>query len=84
MKSDIITFHEPKYKTEIENLQLLRVTLTNDYSKIDFGYQATDHYIKGGWVRIGKNTFIRVKGSNKKHCIEKPRAGSSRSPEFHA
>ena len=69
MKSESIIYHEPNYRTEIANLQLLRVSLTKEHSKFDFGYQATDHYIKGGWVRIGKNTFIRVKGSNKKHIL---------------
>lgn len=71
MKTDTIIYHEPKYKTEIKNLQLLRVTLTKKHSKFDFGYQATEYYNKGGWVKIGKDTQIKVKGSSKKYILIK-------------
>ncbi len=51
------------------NLQLLRVTVTNEQTKIDFGYQTTSNYIKGGWVRISPQTFIQPIGSQKKYSI---------------
>jgi hypothetical protein len=48
------------------NLQLLRITITAAETKVDFGYQATSYYIKGGWIKISPKTFIRPSGSNKK------------------
>jgi hypothetical protein len=56
----------PTYSREKDNLQLLRITVTNLETKIDFGYQATDHYIRGGWIKISPQTFIQPKGTNKK------------------
>jgi hypothetical protein len=59
----------PTYSRAKDNLQLLRITVTNLETKIDFGYQATDHYINGGWIDISPNTFIQPKGTNKKFLL---------------
>ena len=48
------------------NLQLLRITVTNLETKVDFGYQATSYYTNGGWIKISPKTFIRPKGTSKK------------------
>ena len=71
MKTNKIIFHEPNCKNAHDNLQLLRVTLTHEHCKFDFGYQATGHYIKGGWVKMGKETYIKLKGSEAKHKLIK-------------
>lgn len=71
MKSDKILYHEPKCRTENDNLKLLRVTLTNEHSKFDFGYQATDYYTRGGWVKISKDTFVRVQKTGLKYILTK-------------
>jgi hypothetical protein len=44
------------------NLQLLRITVTNIETKVDFGYQATNFFINGGWIKISPHTFIRANG----------------------
>lgn len=56
----------PDYSHVNDNLQLLRITLTNLETKIDFGYQATSYYTNGGWIKISPKTFIRPRGTNKK------------------
>jgi hypothetical protein len=61
-----LLFNLPEYKTSKERLQLLRIIIAPTHTKVDFGYQATSYYIKGGWVRIDKNTFIRVKATGEK------------------
>jgi hypothetical protein len=48
------------------NLQLLRITVTNIETKVDFGYQATNFFINGGWIKISPHTFIRANGSDRK------------------
>ena len=59
----------PTYSRAKDNLQLLRITVTNLETKIDFGYQATDYYINGGWIKIDPKTFIQPKGTNRKFIL---------------
>ena len=66
-KKNII--NEPRYKASKRRPQLLRIEYAPDYTKVDFGYQATDHYIRGGWVRLAKNTFIRIQTTGEKHML---------------
>ncbi|MBK6836096.1 MAG: hypothetical protein IPG89_18220 [Bacteroidetes bacterium] len=56
----------PTYTSENDNLQLLRITVTNLETKIDFGYQATDYYTNGGWIDISPNTFHSTKRNKQK------------------
>lgn len=56
----------PSHSRIYDNIQLLRITISEEETKIDFGYQATSHYIKGGWIKINPYTFIQPTGSNKK------------------
>jgi hypothetical protein len=55
----------PEHSKVNHNIQLLRITVTNTETKFDFGYQTTSYYVKGGWIKISPQTFIRPKGSNK-------------------
>lgn len=65
--SDIsFLINEPKYNAGKGRPKLLRIEFTKEFTKVDFGYQTTDHYIKGGWVDISKDTFIRIKASGEK------------------
>ena len=57
--------HKP-FRNANNNLQLLRITVTKNETKVDFGYQATSYYTNGGWIKISPKTFIRPKGSTKK------------------
>ncbi len=59
-KKTPIVFHSPKHEGEKRNPEILRITLNAEFTKVDFGYQATSYYIKGGWIRIDRNTFIEV------------------------
>jgi hypothetical protein len=58
-------YNLPKSKNNKENLRLLRLILHADYLKVDFGYYTTDYYIKGGWVRIAQDSFVRDNSSKK-------------------
>jgi hypothetical protein len=52
-----------------ENPCLLRVILSEKQTQLDFGYAATDIYIKGGWIRISPDTFLQIKGSEKRYKL---------------
>ena len=53
-------FSAPLHKTTCTYVQLLRIILDKEHTRIDLGYQATDYYDKGGWVRMSEKTYIRV------------------------
>ena len=54
----------PEYKVTEGPIQLLRITIANDETKIDFGYQA-GKYEDAGWIHIRPTTFLRPKNDNK-------------------
>ena len=58
-------------RAELENVQMLRVEINNQYTKIDFGYTSTDYYERGGWVHIHKNTYVCEHGKEKKYALMK-------------
>jgi hypothetical protein len=55
----------PEYDKHSRGPALLRITLAKDFSKFDFGYQTTDYYIRGGWVKISKDTCLLCSKTNK-------------------
>ncbi|MBK6953824.1 MAG: hypothetical protein IPH24_17780 [Crocinitomicaceae bacterium] len=62
-----LIFHSPKSIGSKTNPEILRIMLHPEFTKVDFGYQATDHYIKGGWIRIDRNSFIEVVKTSKRY-----------------
>ena len=57
---------DPSCRRPNRSVQLLRIVFTETETKFDFGYQAKDYYVNGGWIKISPETFIRFKGSSKK------------------
>lgn len=51
-------FHQPKCNSFIDNLRLLRVELSSDYTKMDFGYRASEKHEKGRKIRISKKAYL--------------------------
>ncbi len=50
----------PSHKNMDSTIQLLRIIIKDQETKIDFGYQAGE-YADGGWIHIKPETFIRTK-----------------------
>ena len=48
------------------NLQLLRVILNERTTRLDFGYQTRDYYIRGGWINIYPETHLVTSASTRK------------------
>lgn len=57
-----ILFQEPKYLSATNNLRLLRVELSGSYTKIDFGYQATED----AKIRISKEVHLAIVNEEQK------------------
>jgi hypothetical protein len=59
-KNKTILFTINKKDHSKGNPDLLRIILSPEYTKIDFGYTAKDIYYSGGWIRMEKTTFIEI------------------------
>jgi len=46
---------------EVQNPKMLRVILTENHTRIDFGYTTPWFYEKGGWITISPDTYLRMK-----------------------
>jgi len=66
-KNQALLFQMSSKGEDWDNLQLLRVILHPEYTKVDFGYTATDYYVKGGWVRIHDCISIDSKTDGKSY-----------------
>lgn len=61
---------------------LLRMLLTPEYTKVDFGYTTTNKYIRGGWIKMAKETFIENVATKKRYKMLKA-TGITIAPEKH-
>ena len=62
-------FHPKVIKNYSGNPDLLRIHLTPEYTKVDFGYVAKDIYTNGGWIRIAPETFIENKMTKQRYML---------------
>ena len=66
-----LLFNRPKYKALRGKPELLRIILNDKFTRIDFGYQTDPKYIRGGWVTINPETFIRIHNQNENLVLTK-------------
>ncbi|WP_088323094.1 hypothetical protein [Polaribacter tangerinus] len=64
------------------NPLLMRVLITDKYTKVDFGYVTTNKYIKGGWITISPKTYIEIPSLKDRFYLVKA-AGITIAPEKH-
>lgn len=70
-KQQSLIFHASNQKGENNNATILRITINREHTKIDFGYQATSYYTKGGWIKMNPNSFVEVKETKKRYQLTK-------------
>jgi hypothetical protein len=63
--------NQPSYDSADGRPQLLRIFFSDHHTRFDFGYQATDYYFKGGWVKISPKTFVRINGKSESYTMVK-------------
>lgn len=61
---------------------LLRILLRPEYTKVDFGYTTTNKYIRGGWIKMAKETFIENVATKKRYKMIKAE-GITIAPQKH-
>jgi hypothetical protein len=52
-----------------KNPKILRIFLSEQHVRVDFGYVAPWIYHRGGWIHIKPHTYLQVKGSKKKYKL---------------
>ncbi|TXI61519.1 MAG: hypothetical protein E6Q46_09830 [Flavobacterium sp.] len=61
---------------------LLRMLVTPEFTKVDFGYTTTNKYIRGGWIKMAKETFIENVATKKRYKMIKA-SGITIAPQKH-
>jgi len=51
------------------NPTILRILLNDEFTRIDFGYAAPWIYVKGGWIDIAPQTYLRKVDSKEKYKL---------------
>ena len=65
-----------------KNPILLRMLVTPEFTKVDFGYTTTNKYIRGGWIKMAKETFIENVATKKRYKMIKA-SGITIAPQKH-
>ena len=68
--SEPILFEIAENKDLADNPKVLRVILDREFTRIDFGYNATGQFFKGGWIRMSPKTYVQVQGSAEKFLLK--------------
>jgi hypothetical protein len=65
-----------------DNPILLRLTQTQEFTKVDFGYTTTNKYINGGWIKMSPDTYIEDTVTQKRYKMLNA-SGITISPNKH-
>lgn len=79
-KNNSLLFEIPNFETPKQNPKLLRIILTTEFTRFDFGYTTPWYYEKGGWIKISPKTYLQDISSNEKYLL-KDATGIPISPE---
>ena len=69
-KNTSLLFEIPKLDTPNQNPKVLRLLLTREFTRIDFGYTTPWYYDKGGWIKISPDTFLQIDGVTDKFRLK--------------
>ncbi len=69
-KTQTVVFHFDHTGHSKTNAKLVRIQLTSEFTKVDFGYNARDLYIKGGWIRMAPDTFIEIVETGQRYTLQ--------------
>ena len=70
LKNESLLFEIPVLDTPKQNPLILRIILTDESTRFDFGYTTPWYYVRGGWIKISPNTYLQVEGSEKKYELQ--------------
>lgn len=70
VKNKSLLFEVPNLDTPKQNPKILRVLVTNEFTRIDFGYTTPWYYEKGGWIKISSKSYLQIEGITTKYCLK--------------
>ena len=70
LKNESLLFEIPVLDTPKQNPLILRIILTDESTRVDFGYTTPWYYVRGGWIKISPDTYLQVEGSEKKYELQ--------------
>ncbi len=79
-KNESLLFEISMLDTPKQNPTVLRVLLTKEFTRIDFGYTTPWYYDKGGWIKIAPKTYLENKETKEKYKL-KEASGISIAPK---
>jgi len=53
-----------------QNPKMLRIILSQEFTRIDFGYTTPWYYEKGGWINISPTTYLQLDNSDEKFLLK--------------
>ncbi|MCE2711027.1 MAG: hypothetical protein LW688_00630 [Cryomorphaceae bacterium] len=69
-RDETLIFELPTAESSQVNPSMLRIVLSEDFTRIDFGYTTPWYYEKGGWIKISPKTYLQVEGSKEKFILK--------------
>ncbi|MBU3658496.1 MAG: hypothetical protein FGM14_01380 [Flavobacteriales bacterium] len=69
-KNETLLFEIPILDTPKQNPSILRVILTKEFTRIDFGYTTPWYYIKGGWIKIAPETYLQNEETKEQYKLK--------------
>ena len=69
-KNASLLFEIPLLEKAKQNPKLLRIVLTKEFTRLDFGYTTPWYYEKGGWIKISPKTYLQLEGFNEKYSLK--------------
>jgi hypothetical protein len=79
-KNESLLFEIPILDTPKQNPTVLRVLLTKEFTRIDFGYTTPWYYDKGGWIKIAPKTYLENNETKEQYKL-KEASGISIAPK---
>lgn len=65
------TYYNPEAMDHRVQRRMKSIELTDEYTRIDFIYQASMIWDNGGWIRMEKDAYIQPVGSVSKYYLQK-------------
>ena len=66
-----ITRYNPERLQPGQSLSIKSVECTEEYTRIDFHYKSSQHYVNGGWIQMDKGAYIQPVNSSQKYTLVK-------------
>jgi hypothetical protein len=68
---DVAKRYNPEQLRPGQSLRVKSIECTEEYTRIDFHYKSSQHYVNGGWIQMDKGAYIQPVNSSQKYTLVK-------------